>query len=218
MRIYAAIVPPRPVLDDLAAVVRSVDGTAVELDPVPVELMHLPMGGFGHVGLTDRMALQSALKTEAACWAPLTLRFHGASALVEEGDDSVWAELDGDLEQLTAMATVMPRVVHRLGFLIDRRSFRSRVRIARINPATSIDVLAKVLERLDGYQGTAWTAHDVALLRRRSGDEPATAALDVLHHLPLTGQSDPADGAGNTGGKHRATDVATVRDGQVEVA
>jgi RNA 2',3'-cyclic 3'-phosphodiesterase len=184
MRIYAAIVPPRPVLDDLAAVVRSVDGTGEELDPVPVELVQLHLGGFGNVGVTDRMALQSALKQEAACWAPLTLRFHGGSALVEAGDDSVWAELDGGLEQLTAMATVMSRVVHRLGFLIDRRGFRTRVRVARINPATSLEVLENVLARLDGYQGPAWTAHDVALLRRRSGDEPTTAVVDVLHHLP----------------------------------
>jgi hypothetical protein len=156
--------------------------------------------------------------------APLTLRFHGGSALVEAGDDSVWAELDGDLEELTAMATVMPRVVHRLGFLIDRRSFRTRVRVARINPATSLEVLENVLARLDGYQGPAWTAHDVALRRRQgrldasSGDEPTTAALDVLHHLPLTAGFESAGGAGNTAGRHRANDVATVCDGQGEVA
>jgi RNA 2',3'-cyclic 3'-phosphodiesterase len=218
MRIYAAVVPPRPVLDDLAAAVRSVDGTAVELDPVPVELMHLPLAGFGNVGLTDRMALLSALRQEAACWAPVTLHFHGGSALVEEGDDSIWAELDGDLEQLTAIATVMPRVVHRLGFLIDRRSFRTRVRVARSNPATSIEVLESVLARLDSYQGPAWTAHEALLLRRRSGDETTTAALDLLHHLPLTGRFESADNAGYASGRHRATDVATACDGQVEVA
>src|SRR3990170_4266036 len=141
MRMYAALVPPPLVLEDLAAVVRSVRGTETELDPLPVERMLLPLGNFGNVGLADRLALQEALSDQVSRWAPLELRFHGGSALVDAGDDSVWAELVGDVEQLNAMGTGVPRAVQRLGFLIDRRLFRTRMRVGRITSATSLRYL-----------------------------------------------------------------------------
>jgi 2'-5' RNA ligase len=186
MQMYASLVPPRSVRDDLAAVVRSVRGGDAELDPVPADLLHLPLGYFGNVGLADRLALHTALQQEAAGWAPLELRFRGGSALVSAGDDAVWAHLEGDLAQLTAMGTLIPRVVHRLGFLIDRRTFVTRVRVGRITPTTSVDYLERLLSRLQGYSGPAWTAHHVALLRRLSASDEA-AGFDVLHELALTG-------------------------------
>jgi RNA 2',3'-cyclic 3'-phosphodiesterase len=208
MRMYAALVPPPEVLEDLAAVVRSVRGSAAALEPQPAEAMHLLLGNFGNVGLADRLALQEALTDEVSRWAPMELRFHGGSALVETGDDSVWAELGGDIEQLTAMGTVLPRVVHRLGFLIDRRSFRTRVRVGRITHATSLEFLQRLLSRMDGYSGPAWTAHHVSLLRHRSGDAAADPTLDVLHELRLVGDSQGTGATGAEGGRHRESDIA----------
>lgn len=201
MRMYAALLPPRPILEDLAAVVRSVRGSATALEAVPAELIHLPLGSFGNVGLADRQLLEAALKEEVACWAPMELRFRRGSALVEPGDDSVWGELDGDVEQLVAMSTVIPRVVQRLGFLIDRRARRTRVRVGRITEATSLEFLERMLARLDGYEGPAWTAHDVALLRHRAGEDDSDATFEVLHELPML--ADPVATATN-GGRHRS--------------
>ena len=204
MRLSAALVPPPLVLEDLSAVVRSVRGAETQLEPVPTELLHIPLGRFGNVGLSDRVALWELLTEEVSCWAPLQLRFRGGAALVDAGDDSVWAELDGDLEQLVAMGTVIPRVVQRLGFLIDRRTFRTRVRVGRITTETGVDFLERLLARLDGYAGPAWTTHHVSLLRHRIGNESGPE-VDVLHELRLVGDS-PSDGeTGSRGGRHRST-------------
>jgi 2'-5' RNA ligase len=204
MRMSAALIPPPLVLEDLAAVVRSVRGHDTQLEPVPAELMRLPLGSFGNVGLVDRMALQEALSDEVTRWAPLQLRFRGGSALVDPDDDSVWAEMSGDLEQLTAMGTVVPRVVHRLGFLIDRRSFRTRMRIGRITPSTSVGFLERLLSRLDGYSGPAWTNHHVSLLRLLSGDGGASEPMfEVLHELRLVGDAEGTGDTGTAGGRHR---------------
>lgn len=203
---YAALVPPPTVLEDLAAVVRSVPGGAAELEPVPVDLMYLPLGNFGNVGLSDRIALESALRDEVARWAPMELRLHGGSALVEPGDDSVWVGFAGDVAQLTAMGNIVPRAVQRLGFLIDRRSFRTRLRIGRITPYTEVAYLERLLDRLDSYVGPAWTAHHVALLRRMSGVDEGESGLDVMHQLRLVGD----DAAGDAGdGRHRSPDEAS---------
>jgi RNA 2',3'-cyclic 3'-phosphodiesterase len=204
MRMYAALVPPPPVLEDLAAVVRSVRGGDTELDPVPVERIHLPLANFGNVGLTDRVAVQQALTDEVTRWAPMQLRFHGGSALVDPGDNSVWAHLEGDLELLTALGTVLPRVVHRLGFLIDRRLFRTRVRVGRITTATSLQYLERLLIRLDGYAGPAWNAHHVSLLRYLNTEGGGEPVAEVLHELRLVGDENGTGATGSRGGLHRA--------------
>jgi RNA 2',3'-cyclic 3'-phosphodiesterase len=203
MQIFAALIPPPQVRDDLAAVVRSVRGSEAELDPVPAELIHLPLGNFGNVGLAGRMGLLEALTDEVARWAPLELRFSGGSALLTPGDDSVWAELSGDLEQLTAMGTVIPRVVQRLGFLIDRRAFRTRVRLGRVTPGTTVVFLERLLDRLNGYAGPAWTAHHVSLVRPVLGDGVAASEMDVLHEIRLVGDADDTGATGAAGGRHR---------------
>lgn len=210
MRMYAALLPPRPVLEDLAAVVRSVRGSATALEAVPPELIHLPLGSFGNVGLADRQLLEATLREEVACWAPMELRFRRGSALVHPGDDSVWAELDGDVEQLTAMSTVIPRAVQRLGFLIDRRARHSRVRVGRITEATSLEFLERMLVRLDGYEGPAWTAHDVALLRHRAGEDDGDSTFEVLYELPML--ADPVDTV-TGGGRHRSDGTRVADDG-----
>jgi 2'-5' RNA ligase len=206
MQLSAALVPPPLVLEDLAAAVRAVRGGDTQLDMVPTESMHLPLGNFGNVGLADRTALQEALTEEVARWAPLQLRVHGGSALVDTGDDSVWAHLDGDLEQLVAMGTVLPRVVQRLGFLIDRRTFRTRIRVGRITGATTLQYLERVLARLDGYTGPAWTAHHVSLLRKLTGEGDGSGGPEyrVLHELQLVGDAHATGAAGSGGGRHRA--------------
>jgi 2'-5' RNA ligase len=203
MRMSAALIPPPPVLEDLAAVVRSVRGHERQLTPVPADLMRLPLGNFGNVGLTDRMALQEVLTDEVSRWAPLQLRFRGGSALLDANDDSVWAEMSGDLEQLTAMGAVIPRVVQRLGFLIDRRSFRTRMRVGRITDATSVDFLERLLRRLDGYSGPAWTSHHVTLLRHLSSERTSEPPFEVIHELRLVGDADDTGTTGATGGRHR---------------
>lgn len=202
MRLSAALLPPGSVLEDLAAVVRSVRGSDVELYPVPPEEMLLPFAHFGNVSLTDRTALRGAMEQGVAGWAPIELRFRGGSALVDDKDDSVWAELDGDIEQLAALGAAIPRYVQRLGFLIDRRVFHTRMRVARITPATTVEFLERLLARLEGYSGPAWTAHDVVLLRRHLGIDGEQPGFDVLHELPLVGD---AVGAGDLAdGRHRA--------------
>jgi hypothetical protein len=166
----------------------SVRGSDRQLETVPAEFVTVPLGNFGNVGLADRMALEDALRDEVSRWAPLQLRVRGGSALVAPNDDSVWADLDGDVEDLAGLGAAVPRVVQRLGFLIDRRTFRTRMRVGRITGQTEVEFLERLLARLDGYVGPPWTAHHVSLLRHRSREEQEQPQLEVLRELRLAGQ------------------------------
>jgi hypothetical protein len=63
------------------------------------------------------------------------------------------------------------------------------MRVARITPDTTVEFLERLLTRLQGYSGPAFTVHDVQLLRRHVGVEGEDPAFDVLHELPLAGES-----------------------------
>ena len=48
--------------------------------------------------------------------------------------------------------------------------------------------LERLLARLDGYVGPAWTVHHVSLLRHRSREEAEHRQPEVLRELRLAGE------------------------------
>ena len=126
MRLFAAIVPPRAVLEEVLEVVRSrcarcsrsrcsggacAPGSALtaqtteqvtddELTVPDLAQMYVPLTGFGNVTLGDSVQLSKALRTEALTWERPTVRLAGGTALEFRGDESVWAKITGDLDAL----------------------------------------------------------------------------------------------------------------------
>jgi RNA 2',3'-cyclic 3'-phosphodiesterase len=134
MRLFAALVPPRPVLDELAEVLRSVHAPMVEPAPrrgllgrrggaqatrkreleassdeldlfVPAQ-MHLLITHFGNVTQGDSVHLANALRADVATWNRPRVHFAGAAALEWPGDESVWAKLDGDAGDLDDLMAI----------------------------------------------------------------------------------------------------------------
>ncbi|HZJ06150.1 MAG TPA: hypothetical protein VFD59_11855 [Nocardioidaceae bacterium] len=186
MRVYAALLPPPEVQADLAAVVASVPGSGKQLAQMPAKLLFLRLANFGKVTLADANALHEIVEKEIAQWPPMTFRFRGGTALEPIGDDSAWASLEGDVDQVSHITDLMLRVVKRLGFLVDRRLPRTLVRVGRITPVTTVDYLQRLIDRLDDYTGPDWTCTEVTLLRliTDAGDH-SFPDYDVLHRLPL---------------------------------
>lgn len=185
MLVHGAIVPPRSVLDAVAAVVRSVPepvevaagpakgvlgrlGRRKEeaparpappmLEHVPVERMHLPITGFGNLITNDARRLVQAITEAAATWDAPTVRFTGGTALDFPGDWSLWARLEGDVDALGAVARGVTQSVEGLGFFVDRRQFRPMLSVARVTPATTGPFLETVVDALDAFRGEDWTA------------------------------------------------------------
>jgi 2'-5' RNA ligase len=188
MRLYAGLTPPQRMLDDLDAVVRSAGGDPSELELVPVHELHVPVASFGNVTLGDAVALGNALTSEAAHWAPLELRFAGGTALEWPGDDSVWAKLDGDIEQLAVMASTVSLVVKRLGFFVDRRTFRTWLGVGHITSSTTSESLQRLVDSLEAYRGPAWTLREICLFRGRPSPlDKERTDLEVYKRIPLDG-------------------------------
>jgi 2'-5' RNA ligase len=208
MRLFAAIVPPRAVLEEVLEVVRGV--RPVQQEPVqrrglrarfgaqaqtsePVaddELtvpdlaqMYVPLTGFGNVTLGDSVQLSKALRTEAQSWERPTVRLAGGTALEFRGDESVWAKITGDVDALQTIGRNVPQVVQRLGFFVDRRQFRPWLSVGTITGGTTAPYLQSVVDALEGFEGQSWTIESISLMKRLPEEGPQ--AFEEMEEMPL---------------------------------
>ena len=218
MRLFAAIVPPRPVLDEIREAMEAVrtpvtapapprrifgwlrgrtsvrepmsqaseasEASEGELAMVAPERMYLPITHFGNVTQGDSIRLAEALCAEAATWKRPQVHFSGSAALEWPGDQSVWAKLDGDLDDLMTIGRGVPHVVQRLGFFVDRRQFRPWLSVGTITSATTAPYLERLVKVLDSFRGDDWTIESVSLMERLP-TAGASADFHEIETIPL---------------------------------
>ena len=207
MRLFAAIVPPRAVLEEVLEVVRGVrpvqepvqrkglrarfgahtqtteQVTDDELTVPDLAQMYVPLTGFGNVTLGDSVQLSKALRTEAQTWERPTVRLAGGTALEFRGDESVWAKITGDVDALHTIGRGVPQVVQRLGFFVDRRQFRPWLSVGTITGSTTAPYLQSVVDALEGFAGQAWTIESITLMKRLPEEGPH--AFEEMEEMPL---------------------------------
>lgn len=166
MRLYAAIVPPALVREELAEAVSSVAPGTDQLTPVDPADLRVPVTSFGHVALNDSVKLLETLQDAAARWSRPTVRCSGSAALEFEGDQSVWSRLTGDIDELLEVGRGVPKAVQPLGFLVDRRKFRPWLSVGTITEATTLPYLEKLTATLDGFEGTPWTVDTLTVFKK----------------------------------------------------
>lgn len=179
MRLYAAVVPPERVRAELADVVTSVAPGTPELAPVPIDAMRIPITSFGNVAQQDSERLLGQLRKVTAGWPRPELRFHGSAALEFEGDESVWAKVDGDVEGLLQIGRGIPVAVQPLGFLVDRRQFRPWLAVGSITAETKLPYLEKLTAALDSFEGQPWTPESLTVFRKFPTD--ASGVVEKVH-------------------------------------
>ncbi|MGZ4438367.1 MAG: 2'-5' RNA ligase family protein [Nocardioidaceae bacterium] len=186
MHLFAALLPPAPVREELAGVVRSVAPRTTELDAVPAGSLFLPITAFGNVTRSDARALETAIAREAATWRAPELRFSGAAALEWPGDENVWATLEGDLDALNEIGRGVPTVVQRLGFFVDRRKFRPWLSVGTITDSTTAPYLERLVAALEALHGQTFRFEEISVMRRLPPlDDGSDGGYEVTEHLPL---------------------------------
>jgi 2'-5' RNA ligase len=184
MRLYAAVVPPEAVRAELADLVQSVAPGTSELVPVTVRDMRIPVTSFGNVTQSDSLLLLDSLRKATSGWPQPKLRFHGSAALEWEGDRSVWAKVGGDVDELMTIGRGVPIAIAPLGFLVDRRKFRSWLEVGTITEVTSLPYLEKLTSTLDAFEGSAWTLETLTVFKKVPADGTGIDEV-VLAEVPL---------------------------------
>lgn len=182
MRLFAALVPPEHVRAEVADVVRSVARETPELDMLGADKLRVFVTSFGNVSLADGVTLTRGLEKAAAGWPRPEVRFHGSAALEFEGDRSVWAKLDGDVEDVLTIGRGVPVVIQPMGFLVDRRKFRPWLSVGTITDATTLPYLEQLTAALDEHKGSTWTVETLTLFKSLPPDEGGEV---VYQEIPL---------------------------------
>ena len=200
MRAFVALVPPAAVLAELATALAPVQAAQPGLRWTPSGQWHLTLAFLGEIDEGVLPDLTERLARAARRHPPLELALGGAGRF---GDRVLWTRVlatptveparpahgarrpgRGAVDDLRALATSVGAAARRCRIPVDERPYRPHLTLARGRPGTD---LRPVVEALQGFVGTPWTADALHLVRSRLGAGPGgTAAHEVIATWPLS--------------------------------
>jgi RNA 2',3'-cyclic 3'-phosphodiesterase len=169
MRLFVAIAPPPAVLDELDALAGPLRATRPDLRWTSREAWHVTLAFLGHVDEAAVGRLLPRLERAAQRHHCFRLAFCGAGAFPSAGRANVlWSGLSGDRGALAHLAESVTAGASRAGAPPpDKgRRFQPHVTLARCRMPADVTELVAALA---GFQGQAWTADRVHLVRSRLG-------------------------------------------------
>jgi len=180
VRLFAALVPPASVLDDLAeAVGRGRAGAPPSVRWSSRERWHLTLAFYGEVDADRAPELAGHLARAAEGVPAPVLSLAGAGRF---GQQVLWAGVRGApdalaaLDRLAAAAVAAGRAV---GAAVEDRPYRPHLTLARSRGPADLDPLVAALA---DWSGPPWTADALRLVASTPGARPAH---DVLATVPL---------------------------------
>lgn len=180
MQLHACMRLSDEAVADLHRAVSPELGHRDEVEWLAPHVWRIYLSGFGNVTRGDATQLAELFRERLAGFEAPVLRLARVEPLIYPGDDSVWAGIEGDVEDLAALATAMPRWVHAFGFVPDRRKYRSWVQLGTVTPRTTLGYLEGLVSRLSAYQGPEFQPAGVTLATYRPAAVDHPAALDVF--------------------------------------
>ena len=184
MRLFAALVPPEPVLADVRRLVDGVRDGWPELRWARPDQWHLTLTFFGAVDEPVVPDLSARLARAASRAQPLALSFGSGGAFGSRRRARVvWLRVDGDREPLRRLSRATDAAARRVGLDVEDRPYRPHLTLARARQPTDVRPL---LEALESHAGPPWTATRLALVRSRlAAHEDRGSVYETLDDWPL---------------------------------
>jgi 2'-5' RNA ligase len=169
MRLFVAVVPPEPALEDLADFLEPRQDAGAELRWTDPSQWHLTLSFMGDVPERTVEPLVERLTARASRFTEETVAIAGAGAFPNPYRARVlWAgvreQLDGGLRSL---ATGMRHACSAAGAAPEGGRFHPHITLARLRRPTEATRWIRVLE---GYAGPSWTASEVTLVASHLGE------------------------------------------------
>jgi len=174
--LQAVIIPPSDVVDAVAqAVAAAVPASDSGLEPAPVGQLNLPIAALGNVTMGDAIRVAATLRDAAADWSAPTVRFAGATVHEFPRSQAMVLTMDGEVDELIAIARAATQCLQRRGFHFDRRKFMPMLSVATIRDTANCTQVMASLDALEAFRGQPWTVDHVSLAKRSFGSTSAEA-------------------------------------------
>ncbi|MBM7785265.1 RNA 2',3'-cyclic phosphodiesterase [Tenggerimyces flavus] len=185
MRLFAALVPPEPVLISLANAVAPLRDLPYRW--TAPEHWHVTLAFFGEVDDATRLELERRLARAAARHAPVTLALTGGGGFGSAKNARVlWTGVRGDFQPLRDLARSVTAAARRAGIELTENRYKPHLTLARLRTPTDV---RPAVEALTEYASPTWTATEVELVRSHLAQGAGgRARYETIASWPLAGK------------------------------
>lgn len=178
MRLFAALIPPESVLDEIERVFAPYRAESPALRWTARDTWHVTLAFYGEADDRTAERLMTRLERAARRHPRRELAFHGAGAFPRAAAArTLWTGIPADLRRLSDSCVAAAR---REGIDMSRaQRFHPHLTVARSREPLD---LRPVVEGLSAYEGTPWPATEIHLVRSHLG---AKVRYETLRSWPL---------------------------------
>lgn len=205
MRLFAAVLPPRSAVDELAS---AVDGLHLLPDASRLRWTwrdgwHFTLAFYGEVDDAEGAVLRDRLAGAAGRARPFPMRIGGSGRF---GDRALWAGLGADSDEaaLRRLAGECAAAGQAAGVAYEPvTTFQPHLTVAHARRGGPRN-LRPYAAALDAFRGTVWTAGELALVRSRLPEDPGVPGVpgggdmpryEAVERWPLGGERPGASAA-----------------------
>ena len=188
MRLFVAVVPPRPVLLELRAALTTLPHTDGNLRWRHPESWHITLAFLGEVPRETLPELTERLARAASRATPMELSVAGGGHF----DSRVlWAGVQGDRDRLGRLSETVAAAARRCRLKVDDRPYRPHVTLAGVrgeDPETHTD-LQPYVDRMAAFRTPRWLVKEMELFESMTPTTPGRPNIYLSRgRWPLTGR------------------------------
>jgi RNA 2',3'-cyclic 3'-phosphodiesterase len=161
MRLFVAVVPPRPVLLELRAALSTLPRTDGNLRWTQPESWHITLAFLGDVPKESLPELTERLARAASRATPMELAVTGGGQF---DSHVLWAGIQGDRDRLGRLSETVAAAARRCRVRVDDRPFRPHVTLAmaRSDRDGPVD-LRPYVDRIAAFRTPRWLVKEMEL-------------------------------------------------------
>jgi 2'-5' RNA ligase len=185
MRLFVAVVPPRPVLLELRAAMTTLPHTGGSLRWRHPESWHITLAFLGEVPRDTLPELSERLARAASRATPMELSVAGGGHFESQ---VLWAGVQGDRDRLGRLSETVTAAARRCRLKVDDRPYRPHVTLARVRGEEPTD-LQPYVERMTAFRTPRWLVKEMELFESVTPTTPGRAQIYLSRgRWPLTGR------------------------------
>jgi 2'-5' RNA ligase len=168
MRLFVAVIPPRPVVLELRAALTTLPHGDPQLRWCRPESWHVTLTFLGEVSEEALPDLKERLGRAAARNTPMELALAGGGHF---GGRTLWTGVQGDRDRVGRRAESMTSVARRCHIKVDERPFRPHLTLARVregarggpDDAVGLVDLQPYVDRMSAFRTPRWLVGEIDL-------------------------------------------------------
>lgn len=186
MRLFVAVVPPRPVLLELRAALTTLPHTDGNLRWRHPESWHITLAFLGDVPRESLPELTDRLARAASRATPMELSVAGGGHFDSQ---TLWAGIQGDRDRLGRLSETVAAAARRCRLKVDERPYRPHVTLARVRGEEPGTDLQPYVDRMTAFRTPRWLVKEMELFESISPTTPGRANIYLSRgRWPLTGR------------------------------